>query len=255
MERTRWVKQGMLWAVCLVMVFCAVSAQAISIPEVVGRWYIVAAKKGNRSSGLSGEAYIELNRDRSVTMMVDETAVNTDGMTWKIYTYGIAEFNDGVEINSSEGKRILFLEYDGTKLSCLTENVSTFLGLPDGLYEFTLSREAIHYDTPEAQKAEKEDQFFGEYEHYLSVTGEEYTEVDRGGRIIKVAEYVLTETADDQTKEYLTDFKEGVLHVYASDEWIYSVTSDPDVLVAYQAADETGAHLYFRRTGSEETQE
>ena len=246
MERTRWMKQGMLWAVCLVMVFCAVSAQAITIPEVVGRWYFVAAD----DMGLSGNAYIDLNRDKSVTIVASGDTVGLEGLVWSVH-------GETVWIDSTEGNNLFMLQYDGTNLSCLTDKLTAALEIIGyvALHKFTLSRTPNAYDTPEAQQAEKEDQFYGNYEQYLSVRDGQYTAVESGKRVIAIAEYVLTETFGNNTQDYLTNFTDGVLRVYELDEWVFAVTENPDILVAYQAADETGAHLYFRRTGSEETQE
>ena len=243
MKRTGWMKRGLLWVACLVLLLCTVSAQAITIPEAVGRWYFIAA--GDK--GLSGKDYLELNRDRSVTLMVGENAVNTNGITWEIDKYSENEIN----IKQADGRILFNLKYEGTNLKCLTDRLSSVFNL-SSLVRYTLSKEAIVYDTPEAQKAEKEDQFFGDYEHYLSVNQEKYTVVNSGERKIEVAEYVLTEISKDKKDktDYLTDFKDGVLHVYAKDEWIYSVTSDPNVLVAYSTADESGEHRYFRRVGA-----
>lgn len=246
MERTRWVKQGMLWAVCLVMVLCTISAQAITIPEAVGRWYFVAAD----DKGLSGDDYIDLNRDKSVTIVAGGDTTALEGLTWRIS-------GEDVEIKTAEGKYLSSLEYDGSNLSWLTTDLTAALELTGNrtIYRFTLSRTPNAYDTPEAQHAEKEDQFYGNYEQYLSVRDGQYTAVESGKRVIAIAEYVLTETFGYNTQDYLTNFTDGVLRVYEQDEWVFAVTENPDILVAYQAADETGLHLYFRRTGSEETQE
>lgn len=246
MERTRWMKQGMLWAVCLVMAFCAVSAQAITMPEVVGRWYFVAAD----DTGLSGNAYMDLNRDKSVTIVASGDTVGLEGLVWSVH-------GEQVWINSTEGNYLFMLQYDGTNLSGWTEYLTAALEIIGRvtLHKFTLSRTPNAYNTPAIQMAEKEDQFFGVYEQYLSVKGEEYTTIENGERVIAIVEYALTETFNNNTQEYLTNFTDGVLRVYEKDEWVFAATENPDILVAYQAADETGAHLYFRRTGSEETQE
>jgi len=240
MKRTGWMKREMLWVACLVMLFCTVSAQAITIPEAVGRWYFIAAD----DVGMSGKDYVELNRDRSVTLIVGENAVNTNGMTWEINKYSENE----ISIKQADGINLFTLKYDGTNLKCTTERLSEVFKLSSYI-KYTLSRQPIVYDMPEAQKAEKEDQFFGEYEQYLSVNQGKYTVVNSGERKIEVAEYVLSETTKDK-KDYLTNFTDGVLRVYAKDELIYSVTSDPNVLVAYSAADESGEHRYFRRVGT-----
>lgn len=244
MERTRWLKRGMLMAACLVIVLCTVSAQAITIPEAVGRWYFVAAD----DEGLSGDDYIDLNRDKSVTIVASGDTTGLEGLTWRIS-------GEGVEIDTAEGKSLEILVYDGSNLSWLTWDLNAALELTETIHRFTLSRQPNAYDTPAVQQAEKEDQFFGDYEQYLSVRDGLYTAIESGKRVIAIAEYVLTETFNNNTQDYLTNFTDGVLCVYEQDEWVFAVTENPDILVAYQAADETGAHLYFRRTGSEETQE
>ena len=240
MEKKRWIKRGFLWTICLVIMLCAVSAQAMSIPEAVGRWYFVSAD----GFGLPEGIYVEFNRDRSVTMVAGENTADTTGLTWEIYEEKI--------LIKSQGSRVFSLDYDGTSLTCLTEQLTTILGLAEEkhFYTFTLSRTPNTYDIPDSQPAASEDQFFGEYENYLTVTDGQYIPINSGERTIIISEYVLTETVKGETREYLTDYTNSTLHVYAKKEWIYAVTSNPDILVANLLEDGTEKYRYFRRTGT-----
>ena len=66
------VKRLLALTLCMVLALTVVSAQAVSIANIVGRWYFVQLD-GN---GISGETYVEFNRNRTVTLVINGVPVD-----------------------------------------------------------------------------------------------------------------------------------------------------------------------------------
>ena len=66
------MKHLLVLVLCLALILPVMTAQAASIADVIGRWYLVSVD-GN---GLSGENYIEFNRNKSVTLVVKGQSIS-----------------------------------------------------------------------------------------------------------------------------------------------------------------------------------
>ena len=70
------MKRFMVLVLCLALAFTAVSAQAVSLAKVVGRWYFISVD----GAGLAGDSYVEFNRDKTVALIVAGQARDMAGL-------------------------------------------------------------------------------------------------------------------------------------------------------------------------------
>ena len=66
------MKRIVALALCLALALSMAAAQAVSLADVVGRWYVTSAD----GKGVTGESYVEFNRDRSVTLVLNVEALD-----------------------------------------------------------------------------------------------------------------------------------------------------------------------------------
>ena len=237
------MKRLLVLVLCLVLALTAVSAQAVSLAQIVGRWYFVSMD----GRGLGGENYIEFNRNKSVTLIINGQPQDLSAYEWKLYN------EDTVEVLPGGDKYApAYLRFDVTDagLSLTTDNLAALSG--NTFYPtFTLSREKAEYHTPAAVIAAVEEEFFGDYTAYLAISNGQYVPLDSSNYGIEIVEFVANVTGDGQTTEYLTNFEDGKLIVYADEDTIVSRTEDPDVLLMYAAAT-PDSRVYARRKGAAE---
>ena len=232
------MKRLLVLVLCLALILPVMTAQAASIADVIGRWYLVSVD-GN---GLSGENYIEFNRNKSVTLVVKGQSIDTAGFEWK--------FESDMITIAEPGKISDYTLYLADGALTMTSNKLSVVTGNTRYYDFKLSREQVTYYTPAMKKADTEDQFFGEFVVYLAETNGQYMEMKSDANGFDIALYVVNVYTEGQSPvEYLTNFEDGVLIAYAQQDTIISVTEDPDVLVTYAAADPS-SKAYLRRKGA-----
>ncbi len=230
------MKRLLVLVLCLALILPVMTAQAASIADVIGRWYLVSVD-GN---GMSGENYVEFNRNKSVTLVVRGQNIDTAGYEWK--------FSDDMISIGKNGDMIsdYWLTLTNGELTLVSNKLSVLTG--DSRYvDIRLGRDAVVYDTPAMKDAETEDQFFGEYEVYLAEVNGQYMSVESGMNGFVISLYVCNVYNEGmEPVEYLTNFEDGKLIVYAAQDTVVSLTEDPDVVVSYAAAD-PGSKAYLRR--------
>ena len=226
---------------CLSLVLCSVSALALSPAQAVGRWYFVAID----GQGIPGEHFIELNRNKSVTLVTGGRALVTDGLAWEL---------DGDSIwVTHNGDYIMNARYEDGKLTLSTDQLSMISG-SDYYYTYTLARELVSYYTPEAVEVAVEDVFYGIFVPYLQLKNNAYTELNGMQDRVKIEYAQLTAmTPGGNAHEYLTDFTGGELVMDEEGTRItIRATTDPDVLLVIAWQGETPVStVYMRREGSE----
>ncbi len=233
------MKRLLAAVMCLVLVFSMAAAQAVSLKDIVGRWYFVSID----DRGLDGKDYVVFNRDRSVTLFVGGNDIPTAGYTWKLS-------GDTVYIYTPENTILLSLDVTETGLRMLTSELSELFGVNGSVY-FDLAREAVDYYTPEMTSAAAEEAFFGDFIPYLTASDGKYSAVETD-EIVHIEEYIVKVSSDGDEKEYLTNFTDGKLIVYVDDRVIVvQTTSDPNVLAVYEEGRETEI-IYYRRSGTEQ---
>ncbi|MBQ4434827.1 MAG: hypothetical protein II879_01935, partial [Clostridia bacterium] len=85
------MKRLLVLVLCLVLALTAVSAQAVSLAQIVGRWYFVSMD----GRGLGGENYIEFNRNKSVTLIINGQPQDLSAYEWKLYNEDTVEVLPG----------------------------------------------------------------------------------------------------------------------------------------------------------------
>ena len=234
------MKRILVLILCVALALTAVSAQALSIAKIVGRWYFVSID-GN---GLGSDNYVEFNRNKSVTLVINGAAVDTSGYEW---TFA----DDTVSIGKA-GSSLTEYRLDATETELtLSSDKLNVLSNDTRYHDYSLAREAVTYYTPAIVPAETEDRFFGDYVLYLALANGQYMPMSSDANGFEIAEYVATVFSEGREPvEYLTDFVEGRLIVYADVETYISTTADPDVLVAYTDSNigkGLGSAAYLRR--------
>ncbi len=234
------MKRFIILALCLTLALTAVSAQAVSLAKVVGRWYFTSVE----GTGLPGDSYIEFNRDKTVTLVLSGTAKDMSGFEWTVD-------GDRVMVTEKGGFMPEFdMYYADDVLTMQTTNLGELAGnrfFPT----FTLARTAATYDTPALADAASEEEFFGEYYVYLLAQNGQYTQMSGEGNGFDISEFVaVVNTEGQEPQECLTNFKDGKLIVYGPSEIIISKTADPDVIAFYEPASPASIG-YLRRKGTQ----
>lgn len=234
------MKRLLTLVLCLMLALTAVSAQAVSIANIVGRWYFVRID----NLGAGADTYAEFNRNRSVTLVVHGEPVDTEGYEWTFANNAVTVKNAAVpefdlSLLAKEDELIVYTH----QLGVLTDD--------SRYHEFVLAREPVVYDAPAMVPAASEDQFYGDYVLYLAVSNGLYMPMPSEDNGFEIEEYMATVYSEGQAPaEYLTDFTDGRLTVYADVVTYISTTEDPDVLVTY--TDDTFSNAaYLRRRSSQ----
>ncbi len=235
------MKRLMALVLCMALALTAVSAQAVSIGKIVGRWYLVKVD-GN---GIGSENYVEFNRNKSVTLVINGAPVNASEYEWSFA-------DDIVSIKKSGSLLSDFrLAATETELTLSSDKLAVLTG-DTRYHDFTLARERVTYYTPAVIPASSENQFFGDFILYLAVANGMYMPMESDDNGFEITEYMVTVYSKGQDPaEYLTDFSDSRLIVYADVDTYIETTSDPDVLVAYTGSDLTNA-AYLRRRGTKQ---
>ena len=233
------MKRLLVFVLCLALILPVMTAHAASVADVIGRWYLVSVD-GN---GLSGDNYIELNRNKSVTMVVKGQSVDTTGYEWRFA-------DDEVKISQADSLISDFsLDYADGTLTLLTNKLSVVTG-SSSYSDFVFAREPAVYYTPAMKAAAAEEEFFGEFELYLMETNGQYMNTDSDENGFDISLYVAKVYSEGlDPEEYLTNFENGQLIIYAQQDTIVSVTEDPDVLVTFAVGDPSNK-AYLRRKGA-----
>ncbi len=231
--------------VTLSLALAVVGAQAVSLADVVGRWYFTTVN----GQGINGDSYIEFNRDRSVTLVLNGTNASVN-YTWSL---------DGEEVVVKESDSIFskmrFQVADGGLTISTTElgELVHTTGIGSFYNDFVLAREKASYYTPAAVTAASEEEFFGTFIPYLMVMNGNYTTMFSNVNSIAISMYVAVLTSEDAegTQELLTNFADGRLIIYEEDQEVEVFrTSDPDVLILKGTSSGTPAEIYVRREGA-----
>ncbi len=233
------MKRFMVLVLCLALAFTAVSAQAVSLAKVVGRWYFISVD----GAGLSGDSYVEFNRDKTVNLIVAGQAKDMKGLEWKVS-------DDTIRISKGGALSSYSLDYADDILTLRTRELSELSGSTLRNAEYKLSRTAATFYTPALINAAAEEEFFGDFALYLVKQNGQYTQMNTEGNGYDIAEFVAVVNSEGQAgQEYLTNFVDGKLVIYGPTDVMVSRTEDPDVIATYDAnAPENIA--YLRRKGT-----
>ena len=226
------MKRFMVLVLCLALAFTAVSAQAVSLAKVVGRWYFISVD----GAGLSGDSYVEFNRAGQAKDMT--------GLEWKVS-------DDTIKIGKNGGIFSDYsLDYADDILTLKTRELSELSGSTLRNAEYKLSRTAATFYTPALINAAAEEEFFGDFALYLVKQNGQYMQMNKEGNGYDIAEFVAVVNSEGQaSQEYLTNFVDGKLVIYGPTDVMVSRTEDPDVIATYDAnAPENIA--YLRRKGT-----
>ena len=233
------MKRFMVLVLCLALAFTAVSAQAVSLAKVVGRWYFISVD----GAGLAGDSYVEFNRDKTVALIVAGQAKDMTGLEWKVS-------DDTIRISKGGALSSYSLDYADDVLTLRTRELSELSGSTLRNAEYKLSRTAATFYTPALINAAAEEEFFGDFALYLVKQNGQYTQMNTEGNGYDIAEFVAVVNSEGQAgQEYLTNFVDGKLVIYGPTDVMVSRTEDPDVIATYDAnAPENIA--YLRRKGT-----
>ena len=233
------MKRFMVLVLCLALAFTAVSAQAVSLAKVVGRWYFISVD----GAGLAGDSYVEFNRDKTVNLIVAGQAKDMKGLEWKVS-------DDTIRISKGGALSSYSLDYADDILTLRTRELSELSGSTLRNAEYKLSRTAATFYTPALINAAAEEEFFGDFALYLVKQNGQYTQMNTEGNGYDIAEFVAVVNSEGQAgQEYLTNFVDGKLVIYGPTDVMVSRTEDPDVIATYDAnAPENIA--YLRRKGT-----
>ena len=233
------MKRFMVLVLCLALAFTAVSAQAVSLAKVVGRWYFISVD----GAGLAGDSYVEFNRDKTVALIVAGQARDMTGLEWKVS-------DDTIRISKGGALSTYSLDYADDILTLRTRELSELSGSTLRNAEYKLSRTAATFYTPALINAAAEEEFFGDFALYLVKQNGQYTQMNTEGNGYDIAEFVAVVNSEGQAgQEYLTNFVDGKLVIYGPTDVMVSRTEDPDVIATYDAnAPENIA--YLRRKGT-----
>ena len=233
------MKRFMVLVLCLALAFTAVSAQAVSLAKVVGRWYFISVD----GAGLVGDSYVEFNRDKTVALIVAGQAKDMTGLEWKVS-------DDTIRISKGGALSAYSLDYADDILTLRTRELSELSGSTLRNAEYKLSRTAATFYTPALINAAAEEEFFGDFALYLVKQNGQYTQMNTEGNGYDIAEFVAVVNSEGQAgQEYLTNFVDGKLVIYGPTDVMVSRTEDPDVIATYDAnAPENIA--YLRRKGT-----
>ena len=235
------MKRIVALVLCLALALSMAAAQAVSLADVVGRWYVTSAD----GKGVTGESYVEFNRDRSVTLVLKGEAVDMQQYRWELD-------DETIWVKQSDNAYINYASFDVKEggLESSNSKWDEAFGVR-GYTTYLFAREPMTFYTPEVAEAAEESVFFGDFEAYMTVENGAYVPRTAEYGRVSIAEYVAkvsSEGGDEQ--EYLTNFENGSLTVYADrDEYVVRVTTDPDVLV-YNLKDDA-AVTYLRRVGTQ----
>ena len=111
------MKRFMVLVLCLALAFTAVSAQAVSLAKVVGRWYFISVD----GAGLAGDSYVEFNRDKTVALIVAGQAKDMTGLEWKVS-------DDTIRISKGGALSAYSLDYADDILTLRTRELSELSG-------------------------------------------------------------------------------------------------------------------------------
>ena len=238
------MKRLLLLVLTFALVLSSLTALAVTPSKVVGRWYLNTID----GKGISGEFYVEFNRDKSILLSKDGTQLDTKGVTWVI---------DGDSIRFEEnGNYLLDADYQNEKIHIGSSKLGIISG-DSGYYDYELSREPVTYYTPGTVKADIEDDFYGQYAPYLLYSNGMYTAADEttnGIFGIGFAELTIKLAGSQEGIVYLTDYRDGVLKAEIGTE-MYTIqkTADANVIVIAYNAQGQSAYMYLRRVGSDPT--